>query len=283
MPIKLKELIIDRVDLVKQGDNPEAFVRLFKGKDQDVPPNTIADKPMSYWLEEFKKLFTKGAEESMAEFDLNKFLEEQDEETRKALEEAMSSEDKDEQINTLTTKISELEEQLENQEKAADDDDEDDDEDDMMKSLPENVRKMLEDSQKRVEEAEKLAKELKDQQLNNEYVDKAKQFSEVVTDATILGPVLKRIAEINVEDYQKIESVLKAANEMVERNNILLKELGADGTTDSGNGDAWDQIEKAAKTLMDTDSSLTEAMAISKAIRENPDLYKQYRKESEEV
>ncbi len=58
----------------------------------------------------------------------------------------------------------------------------------------------------------------------------------IVTVPDKVGPVLKRIADNSQEDFQAIEAVLKAANALLEENNLLLKEVGAagEGVTNAG-------------------------------------------------
>jgi len=287
VPKKLKGLLIDRVDLVTAGDNPDARVSLFKHKDPEGGEHvdTIISKALK-GLEEILNKW-KGGSEDMP-FDIKKFLEGLPEEQRKPLEKELNKvsamekdlAEKDTSIKTLTERV----EELEKTQKPGDgtDDGNGAGDDDVLKGLPEAVRKMVEDSQKRAEEAEKIAKQVQDEALTREYVTKAQAFTNLTMDVEKVGPVLKRIASASAEDYAEVEAILKAANELVSKNTLIMKELGS-GSSDAG-GDAWAKIEAQAQELVTKSADgLTKEQAILKVLRDNPDLYTEYQKELGEV
>jgi len=315
MPKRLKDLLINRVDLVDKGDNPGASIALFK-RDQDSDGGDVqdsniflsaTDSGVERLLEVFKKLFHKEGVKHSMPFDVKKFAQEHaDEQLQKQVEElsdeqlaevgkVMESLEEDQRTalilgyeatkQAMQSKIDSLLKQDED-----DDDDEDEDEDDntvnnaakgipqdVLKQLPEDVRKVIEDNQKKTDEAIGLAKKLQQEKLEGEYVAKAKKFPSVVAKAEELGPVLKRIADNSANDYKVIEAVLKAAEERISRNDQIFKELGAAG--EEGGGDAWDKIEKEAEEIRKADPNLTKEMAIEKAMSSNSKLYSEYQKE----
>lgn len=299
MPIKLKHLLIDRVDLVGKGDNPEAHIALFKRKQEEEEEEPTWVKKI---LDTINKRNRKEGDGNIM-FDFQKFLKDLKDEAlearvsalpadvQKGLGEAIEQVAEEErnidamkglvekaemtsETDRLKARIAQLEQQLAEAKKSAPE------AEDVMKGLPEAVQKLLKDAQDRAEAAEKIAKETKDAQEVAKFVAIAKGMPSIVTVPDKVGPVLKRIADNSQEDFQAIEAVLKAANALLEENNLLLKEVGAAGEGSStGTGSAWDQIEKEAKDLMKSDSSLTHAKAIRKAMDNNPSLYKQYQKE----
>lgn len=300
MPIKLKHLLIDRVDLVGKGDNPEAHIALFKRKQEDK------EEEEPSWvgkiIDTINKWNRKEGDGNIM-FDFQKFLKDLKDEAlearvsalpadvQKGLGEAIEQVAEEErninamkglvekaemtsETDRLKARIAQLEQQLAEEKKPAPE------AEDVMKGLPEAVQKLLKDAQDRAEAAEKIAKETKDAQEVAKFVAIAKGMPSIVTVPDKVGPVLKRIADNSQEDFQAIEAVLKAANALLEENNLLLKEVGAAGEGSStGTGSAWEQIEKEAKDLMKSDPSLTEAKAIRKAMDNNPSLYELYQKE----
>jgi len=321
VPRKLKDLLIDRVDLVDKGDNPGASVALFKrdgddgerGDNSDYGDNvtlTADNGGLEKLFDMFRKLFSKeGVNDNMPQFDVKKFAEQHaDEQLQKRVGELTG-----EQIEAIAKAMESLDEnshtplilsyEVEKQEREAaiealkqangdDDDDEDDDDEDedeefqnripdeVWKNMPESVRKVVEESQREAKEANELAKRLEQQQLENAYITKAKQnFPTVITKADEVGPVLKRIADTSKQDYEVIEAVLKAAEEMVSKNSQILKELGGSGEYDGG--DAWAKIDREAKELMKHDSSMSEAQAVKRVMKMRPELYQEYQKEAQ--
>ncbi|MFA7018529.1 MAG: hypothetical protein WC239_06060 [Sphaerochaetaceae bacterium] len=322
MPKKLKNLLIDRVDLVKRGDNPDARITLFKG--DQTPERGGVIFPIDKFfkgLEDFMGRMMKKGDDRVMQFKLKDFLEKLPQETRGPLEERVGklSEDVRKGIETRMGELKEeersvivlnlevekaesaatfeaLKKQLESntaelealkkdpKEGTKDDPAADGDvPEDVIKGLPEAVQKILRDSQKEAKEAKDLVKKLEDEAMNREYVAKAMVFKALPIKAEELGPVLKRVAQSSKDDYDKVEAVLKAANELVERNNLLMKELGASGGSDTGS-DVWTRVETAANNLIAKSADpLSKEQAIAQVLRDNPELYSEYQKELKEV
>ena len=285
MAKKLKKLLIDRVDLVTAGDNPEAWVSLYKRKDTEGGDNEGLESIIDKVLKCLESLFSKKKGDDPVSFDIKKFLEELPEDQRTPLEKEFAKitdlekklQEKEETLGELSKKVEELEKGAKGGDNGAGSGEED-----VLKSLPEAVRKMVEDSQKRAEEAEKVAKMVQEKALNEEYIAKAKGFQNLSLKAEDFGPVLKRVAAIGAEDYAKIEAVLKAADEMISKNNLLMKEIGS--SSGQTGGDAWAKIEaKAQEIVTKSTDGLTKEQAITKVLRDCPDLYAEYQKELGEV
>ncbi len=315
MPIKLKNLLIDRVDLVGKGDNPEAHIALFKRK-----PEEEEEEPtwVTKIIDAISKRNRKEGDGNIM-FDFQKFvadLKDQDLKTRvsalpadtqKTIGEAVEKTAEESrtaavlkdlvekaemagEADRLKARIAELEQQLADAKKAApenppkeegeeEEDEDDDNMNDVMKGLPPAIQKLLKDAEDRAAAAETLVKQAQDAQELAKFETVAKSLGTVITAPTKIAPVLKSISEHSAQDYAVIEAVLKAANEILEQNNLMLKEVGSGSTDNTAGGDAWGQIEKAAKELQKADPKLTDAQSIRKAISNNPSLYDQYQKE----
>jgi len=309
MPKKLKNLLIDRVDLVRRGDNPEAHIALFKRKPEggdDTTETTLSKfvdrvveaistkkgvdtvpQPFSLkkWLGELKD------EESKPLIDRMKTL---DEDYQKAVSEAMGKlEEEQRSILALNYEIDKQEMKAELDTLKQEDEDEDDEEEEeeeevansaksipeeVMKSLPEEVQTMLKAQQSEAKKALELAEDLRKEKLEKEYTDIAKQYPNVVGTPDAFGKVLKRVADNSAEDFAVIDAVLKAAEERITRNDLLMKEFGA--ARGETAGDAWTRIDAKAQKLLESDSNgMTKEQAVAKIMRDEPELYKQYQKE----
>ena len=315
MPKRLKNLILNRVDLVDKGDNPEAHIQLFKRKEEkdeeDISGMQLfADAAgVEKLFTLFKNLFQKeGVKENMP-FNIKKFLDGLDKDVKTPLEERLSKLST-ERVETIEKNMAELEEELhsaliltyeldkqereveietlkaeeeeeeENDTDKEEDEDEDEDMDKVLKGLPKSVRKLVEASMKDAEAATKLVKKMEEETLIQKYITKATQYPTVVTSPDKLGPVLKKVADISKEDCAYIEAILKTAEEMIVRNNTILKQIGSDG--DQGVGTAWGEIEEKAKNMVKADPSMTQAQAIKRVMKEEPQLYKRYQQELQE-
>lgn len=149
--------------------------------------------------------------------------------------------------------------------------------------LPEPVRKALEKAEeaeklakaerealaKRVEDSETIAKAERDLRVTREFVAKAAGYSALSIEAEKFGPVLKAASEtLSKEAYEAIETVLKAADNQVDANNMLLKSLGQDGEPDGGGGGS--DLTRKADDLQKADSTLTRTEAMRQAARQDP-------------
>ncbi|MGB9886746.1 MAG: hypothetical protein ACPLRW_07110 [Moorellales bacterium] len=153
-------------------------------------------------------------------------------------------------------------------------------------NIPEEVRPMIEALWKEHEEAVKKAQELeqvlkaeREERLRKEYVQKAAtEFANLPIKPEEFGLVLKGLAEKAPEEYAKLEGVLKAANEAIEKG-ALFAEIGRSGGLVGGS--AMAKIEEVAKSLVQKDASMTKEQAIAKALELHPELYTEYLQETQ--
>jgi len=151
--------------------------------------------------------------------------------------------------------------------------------------IPEEVRPAVEalwkeqqEAVKKAEELEKVLKEERDKQLRKEFIQKAAdEFANLPTKPEEFGLVLKGLAEKAPEEYSRLEGVLKAANEAIEKG-ALYAEIGRSGTPAGDSAVA--KVEAMAAGLVQKDANLSRVDALAKVLAENPQLYEQYRKET---
>jgi len=152
--------------------------------------------------------------------------------------------------------------------------------------IPEEVRPAVESlwkeheaAIKKAEELEKVLKAEREERLRKEYIQKAAaDFGNLPTKPEEFGLVLKGLAEKAPEEYAKLEGVLKAANEAIEKGALFAK-VGHSGGL--AGGSAMAKIEEVAKSLVQKDASMTKEQAIAKALELHPELYTEYLQETQ--
>jgi len=151
-----------------------------------------------------------------------------------------------------------------------------------LSAVPDELRPTLEVIFKEHEEAVRKAQELEavlkaeqDRRKVLEFVERAKQYTHLPINPDEFGPVLKQISESAPEAFQKLEQVLKAADENL-RVAGSLKPVGRDSTGTGGNT-AWDQICALASQLVEkAEHKLSFEAAVDKVLQSRPDLYRRY-------
>lgn len=142
------------------------------------------------------------------------------------------------------------------------------------KAHRENVelRKELVDLQKKFADAENA-------RITKEFIEEARQYDCLAISPEEFGPILKSVKESAPKAYEKLCTVLKAANEAVKTSEVM-KTQGSD--TKIAGGSAWDKIEKMAEELI---KKSTNPMSKDKAVdmvlktSEGKALYNQYEME----
>lgn len=106
----------------------------------------------------------------------------------------------------------------------------------------------------------------------------------IIAKAADVAGVLYRIAKgkSTQADADAIETVLTSANEVMSKNNVLMKEIGGNGG-EGGFAKAIDAITAQAAELMKKDPKLTLAKARGTVRDQNPDLAKQEQDEAREA
>ena len=150
-------------------------------------------------------------------------------------------------------------------------------EDDVWKGVSPEVRKRVEDAEKKAADAEIATKAERDARLTTEYVAKAaKELPNLPRKAEDIGPVLKRLDENSTTDADRtlIRELLAAGNESMKK---MFGEIGTTGA-DSGKS-AWDQIEAKASEVMKADANINRVIARDIVMKREPELVSQYQKE----
>lgn len=282
MPYLLEDLVIDRVDLVDEGANSAAFIELYKRKERsatmDIKEILSKMKPehsvvIQAELDKLSGEVTK-AKEDLATVTTECNTAKQDlEKAKEDLKAANEGKEKAEsELETLKAKESEEcecdGEADENgmckvcgkpKKKAAFDEEE------TLKSMPAAARAMFIKMRTQKEAAEEEVRKAKDAEAQAEAVAKAAELKALPIETDKLVGVLKNC---NTE----MVDVLTTINAAIE--GTVLDEVGKSNPGSKG-ADAWAKIEAKADEIAKRDS-VTKQKAVSIAIKENPELYKEY-------
>lgn len=282
MPYLLEDLVIDRVDLVDEGANSAAFIELYKRKERsatmDIKEILSKMKPehsavIQAELDKLSSEVTK-AKEDLATVTTECSTAKQDlEKAKEDLKAANEGKEKAEsELETLRAKESEEcecdGEADENgmckvcgkpKKKAAFDEEE------TLKSMPAAARAMFIKMRTQKEAAEEEVRKAKDAEAQAEAVAKAAELKALPIETDKLVGVLKNCSAEMVD-------VLTTINAAIE--GTVLDEVGKSNPGSKG-ADAWAKIEAKADEIAKRDS-VTKQKAVSIAIKENPELYKEY-------
>lgn len=138
------------------------------------------------------------------------------------------------------------------------------------RAIIEKMMGRIDASDKEAKESAKLAKELKEDQLNKEYFEKAQVLKHIpgLVPADH-GPIMKALGESEPEAFKKFYDILKAVDALLEKSKVW-DEIGSG--QDGKGGSAFSKLEKIAKGLIAKDATLDEDEAFNKACEMNPDL-----------
>ena len=143
------------------------------------------------------------------------------------------------------------------------------------------IEKLLEDQQQtraEADEAKRIAKEMKDQQVLKEYVAKAEELQNLPVQPLKLGPVMKTLGESNPREFEEIFKLLKAADAILDKSE-LFREFGKAGP---GEGSAEAQIFAKARAMVTKDAALTFEEAVERVMDLEPELYEKAEAERQE-
>lgn len=282
MPYLLEDLVVDRVDLVDEGANSAAFIELYKRKERgatmDIKEILSKMKPehSSVIQAELDKL---SGDVMKAKEDLATVTTERDTATQdleKAKEDLKAAnEDKEKAESELETLKASMPDECdcdgeadENgmckvcgkpKKKAAFDEEE------TLKSMPAAARAVFIKMRTQKEAAEEEVRKAKDAEKQAEAVAKAAELKALPIETEKLVGVLKSCSADMVD-------VLTTINAAIE--GTVLGEVGKSNAGSKG-ADAWSKIEAKADEIAKRDS-VTKQKAVSIAIKENPELYKEY-------
>jgi hypothetical protein len=146
------------------------------------------------------------------------------------------------------------------------------DEDEVLKSLPEPVRKRIEDANKAAAAAQEEVAKMRAAADEREAIEKAKAIG--IGDAAKLGPLLMRIekGKSGAEDAAEVTRLLKSAAELSAKS-PLFKQFGSDVKVE---GDPEELLKAKADEIRKGKPDLSPAQAYAKATEENPELYTAY-------
>lgn len=158
-------------------------------------------------------------------------------------------------------------------------------EEDVLKSLDPAVRKVFDDLKARADAAENVAKKALDDEKTKSFIAKAAGYTHLGITSEEFGPILKSIAEKVPEASEKIEAVLKAADEAVAKGGLFSEAGSSRQGVGKGSQVSWSKIQEAAKGFVaKSGKNMSEAEGVTKFL-ETPDgeaLYAEYVKEKGE-
>jgi len=239
------DLVVDRIDLVDEGANSAAFIKLYKRKEMETGMdfNEIISKLKPEHAEIIQAEIAKAKAEVPVEVaaelsDTKKALEESKAELEKIKEEVKKSKEPAQEENF----------------------------EEILKNLDPAVQKVFKSLQAQKEAAEQVAKQLTEQKEEEEAIAKAKSLKALPIEEEKLVQVVKGISD-------DVYEILKSAAKVLEESEIF-KEIGK-GKGGASSTDAWTKIEKKADEIAKRDN-ITKEKAIGVVINENPELYKEY-------
>lgn len=103
----------------------------------------------------------------------------------------------------------------------------------------------------------------------------ATEFKNLPAKAEDLGPALRLLRKADATATEKLESILKSVNVMLE------KTLEPKGKSTGDSLTAWEQIQKSAAALVAADPKLTTEAAVDRVLTANPDLYTAHQAEKQ--
>jgi len=127
------------------------------------------------------------------------------------------------------------------------------------------------------QEARKIAKELKDEKILKEYIEKAEDLPNLPIEAMKFAPVIKALGEEHPSEFAEVYRVLKAVDALLEKS-AAFSEIGKAGQA----GSAEARIYAKARAMVAKDGDLTFEEAIEKVMDLEPELYQQAEAERQE-
>lgn len=279
MPYELKDLVVDRVDLVDEGANSASFIELFKRKEKQEPMGyeDILELLKPEHAEVIKQAFAeKEADLSKAREDLDAAnIANGNKDTELAEANAELAKARGE-IEVLKSKHCECDGE-ENEEgvckecgkpkKSASFD-----ETETLKSMPEAARAMFLKMRAQKEAAEEQVRKANEEKAEADAIAKAASLKAIPVEQEKLVGILKNCSTEIVDLLTTINSAIEAT---------VLDEVGksrgngADTHTANSSDEAWNKLEQAANEIAKRDS-VTKEKAMSRALDEHPELYREY-------
>ena len=183
--------------------------------------------------------------------------------------------EQEEKLEKLEAQVKEQNEQIEKLQKDAEGSDDDATMDGHVE-VPEEVQKQMDEMREKIEKAQEAAETERKARLKMEFQKKAEEYENVAKTDDV-SELLLKAHDIDDEFAEKLEEVLKTANERI-ANGELFKQKGSDSKTDDGQG-AVEKVESMIKEMRKEESDLTKEQAFARILREHPELYAEYVRE----
>ena len=267
MPNLVVDLDVNRVDLVDEGACSAAFIELYKRKEKHMDVKEILSKMKPEHAAVIEDAIGKAkaeattamSEKETAQAELTKAKED----LAAALKEneILKAKQKECGENSKECGENSKKECGENSKKG----ESSFDEEETMKSMPEPVRQMFAKMKAQKEAAEEELRKSKEAEIQSKAVAKAAQLKALPVETEKLVEVLKGCSP-------ELLDMLTTINAAIE--GTVLDEVGKSAGGSAG-ADAWSKIEAKAEEVAKRDN-VTKQKAVSIAIKENPDLYKEY-------
>lgn len=280
MPYVLTDLVVNRVDLVDEGANSAAFIELYKRKETQTPMDF--EEILSKMKPEHAEVIRGTVEAKDA--DLSK--------ARGDLETAAQSlADTEEKLNTANDALAKANAELEtlkakNEYCECDGEADEDgkckscgklkksaafDETETLKSMPEPMRAMFMKMRAQKEAAEEQIRKANEEKAEAEAIAKAASMKAIPVEQSKLVRILKSCTP-------EVADLLSTINTAIEA--TVLDEVGKSkgngaASTSTTSEEAWDKLSKKAEEIAKRDN-ITVEKAMSTALSENPDLYREY-------
>jgi len=142
------------------------------------------------------------------------------------------------------------------------------------------VKQLLEENvvtKAEAREARQIAKELKDEKILKEYVEKAEDLPHLPIAALKFAPVMKALGEEHPAEFAEVYRVLKAADALLEKSAVF-SEIGKAGQASSAEA----QIYAKARGLVAKDADLSFEEAVEKVMDQESELYEKAEAERQE-
>lgn len=258
MPSLIIDLQVDRVDLVGEGANSEAHIKLYKSKRKEfsMDYNEIISKmspEQQLVIQNEVAKAKKEADEAIA-----KAKKEADEDIIKAKNEAEVAKKEAEAAKKEIETVKGCSRPSRPSRPS---------EEEIMKALDPAVQEIFKSIKAQKEAAENVVRQLNEQKIHDEAISKARDLKALPVEQDKLVELVKGIKP-------EVYELLKTANDSLV-NSGLFNEVGKSKSNTTGSSDAWALIEKKAKDIESRDK-VSSQKAIATAIKENPELYRNY-------
>lgn len=143
------------------------------------------------------------------------------------------------------------------------------------------LRKTADEQKSKADEAIEIAKSERDARETKEFVAKSAGYENIAKTDTEFGEVLKSIHRAEQDKHlpdgtlAALETVLKAADEQIAKGDLFAEQ----GHVGGGSSDAESKVDAVIAEIRKADPSLTREQAYDQALKNDPSLYDEIRKE----